>query len=170
MRVNKFNGVLCIYLIILLMVTIIGVSLVLNNSTYAETTMSEEKDSDTNYLGEDSINEVYVVIDKYHSEPNKKYEKEMFYYSDNIEYIIDLTFKKDLQHFLDKKVEVFRQILYIKLKTETKEELIDFIEANKKIEGILAIDVSRHYKIIFDEIIIEDDTEYIYSYDVEDLW
>ena len=80
MRVNKFNGVLCIYLIILLMVTIIGVSLVLNNSTYAETTMSEEKVSDTNYLGEYSINEVYVVIDKYHSEPNKKYEKEIFYY------------------------------------------------------------------------------------------
>ena len=136
------------------------------NTANAETMECEPKIVYKNYDNLVNCKKVIVVIDKYHSEPNKEYKKDYFNYPERIKSITDMTYKKDLEHFKEKQIESFRQILLIELYDEDKESLIKFIEANIKINGVMSIEANRGVKCIEDE----DDTNYITSFNQEDLW
>lgn len=129
----------------------------------------EEKIYDNYYESEFDYDKVIVVFDVYHSEPNKEISKLFFYDSEIIDEIRDLTYKENLESFIKKDIKNFRQIILLHLNINSREALIEFIEKNKELPGIMWIGPNYCYdtKTNDDYISEIDNFEALYA---DELW
>jgi len=96
---------------------------------YCEATIDDEFNEDC----------VLVVIDKYHSQINKTYDK-AFFKDINISSIEDLTFiegNPSQKDYLND--DEFRQILKLQLAEPSKQNVIDTIKKIEKINGVISL-------------------------------
>lgn len=105
---------------------------------YCNTTINEDFADDT----------VLVVIDKYHSQLNKRYEKD-FFNGVSVKSVTDLmaTSKhKDNGDLTFLNADNFRQVLQVELEEPSKQNVLDAVHKIEQIEGVLSASPSHIFQ------------------------
>lgn len=103
---------------------------------YCNTTIDEDFDESC----------VLVVIDKYHSEVNKVYDKN-FFGDVSIREVEDLTsFNSNIDNLDYLNLQEFRQILKLELEEPSKQNVLDTIHSIENIDGVLSASPSHYLR------------------------